>query len=271
MPSYITFQNKKIHYQTHGSGNMVVFIHGFGEDASIWDLQVAYLKQFFQIIVPDIPGSGQSELMDNADIETYADIFYQIIIAEHSKKQSTPAVNYCTVIGHSMGGYITLALAEKYPFILNGYGLFHSSAYADNAEKIETRKKAIAFIQQYGAATFLETSIPGLFFQPETSHWPGLLIKKGKNFTTEALTQYYTAMINRPDRTPILKQSAVPVLFIIGRHDKAVPFDISLQQCHLPPLSHVHILQYSAHMGMLEETELSNEYLLAFLQNCGER
>ena len=92
------------------------------------------------------------------------------------------------------------------------------------------------------------------------------LVKASKNFTAEALIAYYTAMINRPDRTAILKTFTQPILFIMGQYDKAVPFDQSMQQSHLPSQSHIHILRNSAHMGMLEETEKTNAALLSFLQ-----
>ena len=69
-------------------------------------------------------------------------------------------------------------------------------------------------------------------------------------------------MINRPDRTAVLKTFLKPILFIIGEHDKAVPFEQSMQQCYLPAISHVHILRNSAHMGILEETDKVNTALL---------
>ena len=69
-------------------------------------------------------------------------------------------------------------------------------------------------------------------------------------------------MINRPDRTAVLKNFNKPILFIIGEHDKAVPFEQSMQQCYLPAIAHVHILRNSAHMGMFEETEKVNNALL---------
>ncbi|MBK7375228.1 MAG: alpha/beta hydrolase [Chitinophagaceae bacterium] len=73
-------------------------------------------------------------------------------------------------------------------------------------------------------------------------------------------------MINRPDRTAVLKNFSKPILFIIGEQDNAVPFAQSMQQCYLPVQSHIHILRNSAHMGMLEETAATNNFLLGFLQ-----
>jgi pimeloyl-ACP methyl ester carboxylesterase len=73
------------------------------------------------------------------------------------------------------------------------------------------------------------------------------------------------AMIQRPDRTPVLKQSKVPVLFVMGQHDTAVPLQDGLKQCHLPQLSYIHILERTGHMGMIEERERANLILSQFV------
>ncbi|MFZ4059346.1 MAG: alpha/beta fold hydrolase, partial [Ferruginibacter sp.] len=130
------------------------------------------------------------------------------------------------------------------------------------------RKKAIQFIQENGSAAFLKTAIPGLFSEAFNKNHTTIVqacIEKAKPFTVEALVQNYEAMIARPDRVHILKNATVPVLFIIGLLDQAVPSTQSLAQTYLPPVSYVHILPEVAHMGMLEASDLCNNYLLAFL------
>ena len=260
----ITYQSSPIFYRVTGTGKTVVLIHGFGEDGEIWNEQVDHLKDHFRVIIPDIPGSGKGavdswQLTDS--IEGYAEIIKAILGEEKIKA--------CTMIGHSMGGYITLAFAEKYPALLNAFGLVHSTAFADSEEKKLARLKSIEFIKANGAYEFLKTSIPGLFWRQDGSNSSDAYIKalteKGKNFSPQALAQYYRAMINRPDRTAVLKDFNGPILFIIGEHDMAVPFQQSLQQCYLPVRSHINILRSSAHMGMLEEAGRVNQILIDFV------
>jgi len=169
-----------------------------------------------------------------------------------------------------MGGYVTLAFAEKYPKLLNGFGLFHSSAFADNDERKQARLKSIRYLQKNDAVSFLEKSIPDLFTDQYKQKHPDViekLINTGRSFSSHALIQYQQAMINRPDRINVLQNTEVPILFIIGEKDKAIPLRISLAQCHLPVKSHVHILKNSAHMGMLEEKKISTEAIISFLRN----
>jgi pimeloyl-ACP methyl ester carboxylesterase len=256
----LKYQSSKIFYRIIGNGKPVVLLHGFGEDGTVWQNQIKFLKNHFQLIVPDLPGSGQSAVISNrlaVGIEAYADVVRLILLEEK--------MDNCVIIGHSLGGYITLALAEKYPHLVKAFCLFHSSAFADSEEKKAFRLKAIAFIKNNGAYEFLKTSIPGLFFNPENYQPCINLIEKAKHFTAEALIQYYQSMIARPDRTEVLKNFAGPILFIIGEYDKALPFQQSMQQCYLPAQSQIHILRNSAHMGMWEEEEKVNTILLQFL------
>ena len=262
----IKYNNCNIYYRKSGKGPYVVLIHGFGEDGNIWQYQEAFLKSNFTLIIPDLPGSGRSDVMlqgnieDAALIDCYAEIIKAIIDAETIKS--------CILIGHSMGGYITLAFAERYAVLLNGFGLFHSTAFADADEKREIRKRGIAFIQKHGAYEFLKQSIPNLFvpaFLISHKNEVEALIDAASNFTSEALVQYYQAMMERHDRIDILKKISKPVLFIIGEDDKSVYSQDSLKQCYLPCKSFVNIYPNVAHMGMWESKNQSNTDILKFL------
>ena len=259
----IQTENYDISYRKKGSGKPVVFVHGFGEDGRIWDLVVEDLQNQFECIVPDIPGSGESVMKRGAwTMDSFADAIKLIF----DKEQFSSA----TMIGHSMGGYITLAFAEKFADRLNGFGLFHSSAFADNEEKKSTRKRGIQFIEEHGAIKFLEQSTPNLFsdiFKTQHPETVEELVDKFTNFQDEALVHYYHAMMQRPDRTEILKNYPGPILFILGENDTAIPLADGLQQSHMPRLSYIHILRNSGHLGMIEETQKCREILQKFLQD----
>ena len=262
MEKTILYQSKKIFYQSIGNGRPVMLVHGFGEDGNVWGKQVEYVKDKYLLIVPDLPGSGKSEMTDDMSMEGMAEVLHSIIHEEN--------IDRCTVIGHSMGGYITLALVESYWNHVNAFGLFHSTAFADTDEKKEVRKKGIEFIKQHGAFEFLKTSIPNLFSPNSKSLIPNSInefIDSLKDFTPQALISYYNAMINRPDRTAILKNTENPVLFIAGEHDNAIPLNDILKQCHLPEKSYFHVLKKSGHMGMIEQPTDASLILEEFLLN----
>lgn len=260
----VQFQGQSIYYRTEGAGRPVMLVHGFAEDGTVWENQIPFLKEHCKLIIPDLPGSGQSVAADtgNWSMEYFADCL-QVIVQEEKMQQFI-------MVGHSMGGYITLAFAEKYPDQLAAFSLFHSSAFADSEEKVATRRKGIKFIGDNGAKKFLEQSIPNLFSEETKKQHPGMVsnfLTRFTNFSAGSLVGYYEAMILRPDRTYVLKNFSRPVQFIMGKYDTAVPLEQGLQQCHLPGFSYIHILEHSGHMGMWEEPDLSNELLKSFLLN----
>jgi len=268
----LNYEGKKIAYRTSGSGPMVVLLHGFGEESSVWKGQYEIFSRH-QLLVPDLPGSGQSEAIDDMSMEGLADAVKAMIDAEQHGLPLTPSLGgagrgQVVLIGHSMGGYITLAFAEKYPQYLRSFGLFHSTAYADSEEKKETRRKGIRFIEEHGAAEFLKTATPNLYAPDNRKQHPEWIeehLAAIRNFSGASLVSYYASMIERPHRTAVLKQSQVPVLFVIGRHDAAVPLQDSLQQCHLPQIAYIHILENSGHMGMKEELNEASQILSQFV------
>jgi pimeloyl-ACP methyl ester carboxylesterase len=256
--------NTNISYRIEGEGEAILLIHGFGEDSTIWNNQVDHLKQKFMVIVPDIPGSGKSTMLEGLSqaitLGDYAVCMQALLL--HEK------ITECFVFGHSMGGYITLAFVELYPNFVKGFGLIHSSSYADNEEKKQNRQRGIEMMEEYGAGAFLKTTIPNLFgskFKEEHPEVLQKLIDEAQQFSTPACQQYYTAMMNRPDRHLALKNSKVPVLFIAGTEDVAVPLNDVLEQSKLPAISYIHVLDGVGHMGMLEASEKTNTYLYNFI------
>ncbi len=268
MPTFI-YQSAKVNYTDTGFGNVVLLVHGFGEDSTIWHAQKDFLQQHYRLIIPDVPGSGLSDLIekDNVTIDDYTDCLYALL--QHLQLPQTQRIS---VFGHSMGGYIALAFAKKYSYALQAFGLIHSTAFADSEEKKQVRLRGIETMQQYGAYAFLKTTIPNLFgnsFKQKSPQVVDALIEKGKNFSVAALQQYYKAMMLRSDTTEVLVKSTVPVLFVIGTEDVAAPINDVLKQVHLPAISKIKNLENVGHMGMLEATDEVNETMLSFLQNIG--
>ncbi|HMG67904.1 MAG TPA: alpha/beta hydrolase [Chitinophagaceae bacterium] len=263
MPSekVLDFQKRKIFYKTYGEGPAVVLIHGVPVDNDIWRNQVNELKGF-KFIVPDLPGSGASEMIEDMSMEGMAEVIKAIL--DEGK------IATASLIGHSIGGYISLAFAEKYPGYLKGFGLFHSTAYPDSEDRKIIRKKAIEVIEKNGAFEFLKTSIPNLF-SPENREKTVVIIEeligKANNFSSPSLVSYYQAMMKRPGRISVLKNLEIPVLFIAGKFDTAIPLIDSLKQSHLPEKAYFHILSGSGHMGMMEEAEKTNAVLNDYLIN----
>lgn len=255
-------EDHAISYRVSGNGYPVMLVHGFGEDGRVWEKQEAVLEKNFRLIIPDLPGSGQSDAIQDLSMEGMARVL-KLILDEL-------AIDTCIMIGHSMGGYITLAFAGLFPKRLQAIGLFHSTAYADNEEKKTARRRGIEFILNQGPAKFLEQSTRNLFSEEFKKKNPVEVqdfIDRFTNFPAQSLVSYYEAMMQRPDRTAVLKEFTGPVLFIIGKYDNAISPEQVLEQCHLPRLAYIQLLMHSGHLGMIEEAAASTGFLEKFLKD----
>jgi len=262
MQKKLLFKKETLVYELRGKGLPVMLLHGFTEDHRIFHPLMDDKDGKYLWILPDIPGSGQSSF--NPGLGQMADFVEMIPCI--MEQENIPEL---TLIGHSMGGYIALAFAKKFPDKIRALGLFHSTSYPDSEEKKESRDKNILFIKKNGTLPFLKQGIPSLFTEKfKTSHPEVIneLITRCANFLPESLVQYLEAMKNRPLTREVLETITKPVLFIMGTEDKAVPLKDALEQCHLPRISYIHILTHSAHMGMIEETSLCKTILNQFLE-----
>jgi pimeloyl-ACP methyl ester carboxylesterase len=257
------FDKHQMGYTKTGDGPAVILVHGFGEDHHIFNGTVSMLEKTYTVYTPDLLGTGMSPINtfpSNFSIEYLADSIAAFM--EYEK------IENCVLLGHSMGGYVTVAFAKKYPQYLKGFGLLHSTALPDTPLKIENRTRGISFIQKFGAATFLESTAPNLFGTFTQKNHPTIVTEFTKalpHFSNEALIAYYHAMMARPNHTPVLETTNLPVLFIVGDQDMAVALEDTLPQTKMPNTAYLYVLENCGHMGMLEHRIIFNNAVLDFL------
>jgi pimeloyl-ACP methyl ester carboxylesterase len=258
----VLFKNSVLHYKISGKGKYLMLIHGFGEDWRVWKHQIEELSKYYTLILPDIFGSGDSEMLEgeNITIDDYAKGLKEIISAENIK--------HFSIFGHSMGGYIALAYLAQFPEDLSSIGLIHSTAYSDDENKIQQRNKSIQFIQEFGSLAFLKTTVPKLFSTIKRNKYLiDAFLQMGSDISKNTLIQYYNAIKNRPERIDLLKKVTIPVLFIAGMEDTLVSYTDNISQSILPSISEIKLLTNTAHVGFCENPGLSNKTILLFLQN----
>lgn len=264
----ILFKGQQLHFidtmnrsQGQTAPGTVVLIHGFPERGSIFSRQIKALGNRYRLIIPDLPGSGSSAY--NARLSSTTDFAIGIKAILESL-----AIDEAVLIGHSMGGYIALAFADKYPAATLGLGLLHSTAYADSEQKKANRLKAIQTMEQYGGPAFLKSMIPALFgrrFKAEQGEFIEALTQAGQNFETSALQQYYQIMHDRADRTSVFKSLSIPYLFLSGTEDQAAPAGDLIAQSAIPDVAMIDVLEGAGHMGFIEQPEAVNALLIEFL------
>ncbi len=251
-------------YTDKGVGSAVVLVHGFCESKELWDSFAEQLSHSFRVITLDLPGFGDSELAETEiSLEWFADEIQNLLALLH--------IQTYTFVGHSLGGYVGLAYAEKYPRHLSGLCLFHSTAYADSEERKENRNKTIAFIQKYGADLFTQSFIEPLFLLKNRAALKNeiaglkLIAKKSSEKGIIATT---VAMRDRPDRIAILRELQAPILLIGGKNDATIPIDKLEEQALLSKNITLATIDDCGHVGMYEQKEKTFEVLNNFLITC---
>ena len=255
----------QLNFIEEGIGKAIVLLHGFCERKEVWTETMAELSSIGHVLAPDLPGFGDNPpLQQPVSVAEMAAQVYDWLQQQHIQEG--------IMIGHSLGGYIALALAEKHPEWLKGLGLFHSTALADTTEKKQKRTETIASLEKNGMETFAEPYIRGLLYQPEhPSIQPAFQRLVDYTLKTPVATAIAVtrAMRDRPDRTNVLRSADYPVLFIAGREDKAVTLASLQQQFFLPgTLVNIQILPETGHAGMFEKKEETLEALSAFVKQC---
>ncbi len=256
------FKSKKIAYADNGAGPVVVLLHGFCEDKNMWDDFIKHLNGY-RILRIDLPGFGESDVLKNTTIEEMAEVVKEML---HHEK-----VEKCNLIGHSMGGYVALAFAEKYKKMLTGIGLFHSHPFADNEDIKKRRIKSCDFMKRHGHFELLKQLVPRFFapkFAKKNKDLINDLIFRASFYNPEGIIEAQNAMMLRKDRTTVLKNSNVPVLFIVGLEDLLFDLNEGLEQTYLPEIASIHLLEGVGHGGMFEAEKKTGKQVKMFLDFC---
>lgn len=236
----------------------LVLLHGFGETAAVWQPLAGPLTADADVLLPDYSEQALPST------EAYADWLRDWL--------DTRGAGPVVLVGHSMGGYVALAFAEKYPERLTALGLFHSTAYADSDERKQKRLDAIRTIEEKGVELFLRGFVPNMYAENFAQQFPDRLeahVRAVKHLPAEALTAAMRAMRDRPDRREVLKNAPFPVLFIIGRDDRSVSPQDALEQVTLPARHQEVVLEGIGHSGMTEAPEVCLLALRDFLKTTG--
>ncbi len=241
----------------------VVLLHGYLESMLVWDDFIKLLYKELRVVSMDLPGHGISVVNGEMhSMEFLADTVANGIRAL--------GIRRCTVVGHSMGGYVALALCERHPELLDGLVLLSSTPNADTPEKQENRRREIEVIRS-GRKELLTRSAPSAGFAEENRDRMQDAIEDltEQIFVTEdaGIIALLNGMIARKDRNEMLRTTKVPVCFILGRKDGYIPVETAERMVAEHPEAEVVWLEHSGHMGFLEEPEKTAAALLHFVQS----
>lgn len=241
-------------YARRGTGAPLVLLHGYPLDHHIWDVMAPLLENDFDLILPDLRGFGKSTTVDTPyTLDDFASDIAGLLDHLGIKKSA--------IAGHSMGGYIALAFANRYPERVSGLGMVASQALADSHEKKRDRYAAAAEIAEKGTRAMVETMAAKLTPSEPIQETVKELMQ-GQN--PAAFIGALKAMAGRIDATSLLATFKFPVVLIHGDADDLISIERAREIKNILPGAHFVELKGAGHLPMMEfpkETAVALKFL----------
>ena len=259
---FVHYKNGKIHYAEQGKGRTIVLLHGFLESTQVWKHWAPNLAGGYRVICIDLPGHGKSDCFGYVHpMELQADAVKTVLTELGIRK--------CLVVGHSMGGYVALALAEAYPDMLKGLILLHSTAAADSPQRKAGREQAIRLVKE-NHRSFIRKAIP-MLFRPKNRT---IFREKIKELKKEALLtppQGIVASLEgmkiRVNRELVVRFTPCPVLYITGKQDPIITVEKIEQEALLAEKPQPEIIPDCGHMSFIEAPETGIKLIRKFVRD----
>ena len=255
----LNYKNISINYTIEGEGEAVVLLHGFLENMDMWNDFLPVLSENHQIIRIDLLGHGKTECLGYVHtMEDMADAVHAVLLHH--------CIEAAKFIGHSMGGYVALALAEKEPQLLNGLCLLNSTFEADNKERQLLRMRAIKM-----ATTNYENLVRMSFanlFAPESKLKFKEAYDNAMQLALQTPVQGYIAaqegMKQRPNRYKTFKAISGEKLIITGKKDTLIEPKNITQKIKNTSILHKELSE--GHMSHIENKSELTYFLKRFIE-----
>ena len=240
---------------------VVLFIHGFPLNKSMWNAQFEALKPTYRVIAYDVRGHGNSE----AGTEDFS---IELFVEDLLGFMDTLQLDQVILCGLSMGGYIALSAIEKHPERFIGLVLSDTQCLADTPEAIAKRMAAIESIREKGAELYVEQSIQNLFAAASfhTKQMEIGSVKEMMNKTTaQSMCNTLHALAVRKETCSKLSELTIPIQILVGKEDKITPPKVARLMLDKTQHSTLVIVEHAGHLANIENPHQFNQQLMNFM------
>lgn len=261
MQNSLTFKNANISFSDEGKRTAVVLIHGFLENSSMWHKIIPELTKRNRVITIDLLGHGESDCLGYVhSMELFAETIETVL--KHLR------IRKCILIGHSLGGYVALAFAEKHPQKVKGLCLMNSTSNEDDEARKILRLRANKMIQN-NFTNMVRMSFTNLFSEQSRTTFKDemkLALSEALKTPVQGYIAGQEGMRIRPNRSKVLSENSFKKLIIIGEKDPVLDVEASIEEAKNTNSDFV--VFPDGHMSHIEnEIELITT-LKAFVKDC---
>ncbi len=262
MEQIIELPGYRINTKVEGEGAPLLLLHSYWGSLRLFDELAKSFSQTRKVIRIDLPGHGNSSVpTPDYRFDSFAEILDKLLI--HLNISGRIAI-----IGHSMGGYLALAYAARYPENIESLTLMHSPVKEADSQSIKLRNREAGLLFKGKKELLLQVTIPSNFApedHPLKGDWVELLNQTASQVTIEGAIRSIEAMNHRTNYLEMLQNSDYRILIIVGKYDKVYSAEGQLEDAQQIPRAEILLLNHSGHLGFMEEEELVLKKLLEFM------
>ena len=243
------------------SRGTLLLIHAFPLNARMWEQQLALASTGWRVVAPQLRGfdNGAGDPPANS-VDDYAGDIIDLLDALH--------VEQVVVGGLSLGGYVAFALLRLAARYIQGLILADTRPQADTPEGVAGRVRTLQLVQDRGSSAVADEMIPKLLGETTRATQP-VIVDRVRSLvngnSADAIAGAVRALMTRPDSTPLLASIHVPTLIVVGDEDTVTPPALSEEMHHAIGGSQLVRIPRAGHLSNLEQPELFNAALAAFL------
>jgi 3-oxoadipate enol-lactonase len=259
----IVINNLTVSYSDHGPDDapIIIFIHGFPFNKSMWNEQIEALKDNYRVIAYDIRGHGNSDTgVDEFFIELFVIDLFRLMEKLNIEKS--------ILCGLSLGGYIALNAVLKYPDRFDGLVLNDTQCIDDTPEIKDNRCTAIIRINEKGVEQYADEIIKNLFATESFIRRENIIVEVKEmiiNTPKQTLCNTLHALAERKETCSRLPEINIPVLIMVGKEDKITPIAAAQQMHEIIKDSSLQIIPHAGHVTNMENPTAFNSHLVKFL------
>jgi 3-oxoadipate enol-lactonase len=249
-------------YDDRGSGPVVVLLHGYPFNRSMWREQAQALSASYRVITPDLRGHGETIL------KTETPATMEEMARDVAALLDKLDIKRVALGGLSMGGYVTLAFYRRFPLRVRALILADTRPQADTEEARRNREEQAGKILKEGMESIADDFLKKVLTPATLSEKPEtvervreMILKTDPQGAANALR----GMAVRHDQTDFLEGILVPALILVGSEDKLTPpTDAELMKREIRG-SRLEVIEGASHLSNLERPAEFNRALLEFL------